>query len=154
LESQNFDVVVLGVGSMNNLHKKGFTLLEIMVTIVIIGTLASIAIPKFADTLEITRSAEGIQTLTALLHAQQTYWQENYNYATNAEMDQMDIIIPATSSIFDAPNLFNPSDPVNNPIVNIQRQGALYTLAINEEGTIRCSGNAGLCSKMGIKTSF
>ena len=47
-------------------NKKGFTLLEIIVVVIIIGVLASLALPKFFATVEFSRSSEALQNLGAI----------------------------------------------------------------------------------------
>lgn len=53
---------------MKNIQKnnKGFTLLEIIIVIIIIGVLASLALPRFLKTVEYSRSAEALSHLSAL----------------------------------------------------------------------------------------
>ncbi|VAX34814.1 hypothetical protein MNBD_UNCLBAC01-1578 [hydrothermal vent metagenome] len=46
---------------MNN--KSGFTLLEIIIVIIIVGVLASLALPKFFQTVEFSRSTEATNVL-------------------------------------------------------------------------------------------
>ena len=53
--------------------KNGFTLLEVLVVIVIIGTLASIAIPMYTTAVEKSISAEGVEILRVLREAQERY---------------------------------------------------------------------------------
>ncbi|MBF0521840.1 MAG: prepilin-type N-terminal cleavage/methylation domain-containing protein [Candidatus Omnitrophica bacterium] len=45
------------------LNKKGFTLLELIIVIIIIGVLASMALPRFFKTVEFSRSAEALNSL-------------------------------------------------------------------------------------------
>ena len=46
------------------MNKKGFTLLELLVVVLIIGILAGIALPQYRFAVEKTRLAEGLQTLS------------------------------------------------------------------------------------------
>lgn len=66
--------------------KKGFTLVELMIVVVIIGILAAIAIPKFADMVEKSKEGATKGQLTALRSALQIYYSDNEgkfpNYGT------------------------------------------------------------------------
>ena len=42
-------------------NKSGFTLLEIIIVIIIVGVLASLALPRFFDTIEFSRSTEALE---------------------------------------------------------------------------------------------
>lgn len=44
-------------------NKSGFTLLEIIIVIIIVGVLASLALPRFFKTIEFARSTEGMTVL-------------------------------------------------------------------------------------------
>jgi prepilin-type N-terminal cleavage/methylation domain-containing protein len=61
--------------------KKGFTLIELLIVVVIIGILASIAIPKFANTKAKARLAAIKTDLKNLATAQEAYLFDNGTYA-------------------------------------------------------------------------
>ncbi len=62
---------------------RGFTLIELLIVVVIIGILASIAIPKFANTKEKSYLATMKSDLRNLVTAQESYLSDNYTYAGN-----------------------------------------------------------------------
>jgi len=55
------------------MNKKGFTLVELMVVIVIIGVLAAVAIPRMMAAADRARAAEGPQTLGSISRMQHAY---------------------------------------------------------------------------------
>ncbi len=75
---------------------KGFTLLELLVVVLIIGILASIALPQYTKAVEKARSTEAIQMLGDLATAEQIYHMGNGFY-TNA-LDELDLEIPGSVS--------------------------------------------------------
>jgi prepilin-type N-terminal cleavage/methylation domain-containing protein len=65
-------------------NKKGFTLIELLIVVVIIGILAAIAIPKFANTKEKAYVASMKSDLRNLVTAQEAYFSDNNsNYASS-----------------------------------------------------------------------
>lgn len=58
-------------------NKKGFTLIELLIVVVIIGILAAIAIPKFANTKEKAYVAAMKSDLRNLITAQEAYFADN-----------------------------------------------------------------------------
>ena len=58
-------------------NKKGFTLIELLIVVVIIGILAAIAIPKFANTKEKAYIASMKSDLRNLVTAQEAYFSDN-----------------------------------------------------------------------------
>ena len=63
-------------------NTKGFTLIELLIVVVIIGILAAIAIPKFANTKEKAYIAGMKSDLRNLVTAQEAYFADNVTYAT------------------------------------------------------------------------
>src|SRR5436309_3124705 len=64
--------------------RQGFTLIELLIVVVIIGILAAIAIPKFANTKEKAVVASMKSDLRNLASAQEAYWVENRTYYNGA----------------------------------------------------------------------
>ena len=63
-------------------NTKGFTLIELLIVVVIIGILAAIAIPKFANTKEKAYIASMKSDLRNLITAQEAYFADNVTYAS------------------------------------------------------------------------
>ena len=62
-------------------NQKGFTLIELLIVVVIIGILAAIAIPKFANTKEKAYIASMKSDLRNLITAQEAYYSDWNTYA-------------------------------------------------------------------------
>jgi prepilin-type N-terminal cleavage/methylation domain-containing protein len=58
-------------------NKKGFTLIELMIVVAIIGILAAIAIPKFADLINKSKEGATKGALSAVRSAIQVYYGDN-----------------------------------------------------------------------------
>jgi prepilin-type N-terminal cleavage/methylation domain-containing protein len=63
------------------MNRKGFTLIELLIVVVIIGILAAIAIPKFANTKEKAVVASMKSDLRNLVTAQESFFSDNQDYA-------------------------------------------------------------------------
>ncbi len=61
----------------------GFTLIELLIVVVIIGILASIAIPKFTSVREKAFMAAAKADLRNLASLQEVYYNENYAFSSN-----------------------------------------------------------------------
>jgi type IV pilus assembly protein PilE len=123
---------------------KAFTLVEMMIVMVIIGALASVAVPSYTTHIERVRASEGVQNLTALLSSQKRYFLENSAYA--AALASLDIDIPASNN-FDVPTVANNAAAV----ASIARNDATYTLTISAAGVVTCAptGAGTLCARLG-----
>ncbi len=71
---------------MNKLHtrKGGFTLIELMIVVAIIGILAAIAIPNFLRFQLKAKSSEGKTNLAAVRTAEQSFYSEFGSYVSSA----------------------------------------------------------------------
>jgi prepilin-type N-terminal cleavage/methylation domain-containing protein len=74
---------------MSRKNRKGFTLVELAVVIVIIGVLAAFGVPKFINSVERSKAAEAFSYLTAVRSAQERYIAREGTYATDPS--QLDI---------------------------------------------------------------
>jgi prepilin-type N-terminal cleavage/methylation domain-containing protein len=84
-------------------HKaRGFTLVELMVVIVIIGILAAVAIPKFLDATNKAKASEFPTQLTAMYTGEIAYQAEKGTYATTLAhlKDSGCVDVPGTSRWF------------------------------------------------------
>ena len=122
---------------------RGFTLYELLFTIVIIGVIVAMALPRYGASVERMRSAEAVQTLTAILNAEKMYFIDNHSYTS--DMNQLDVEIP-TSNLFSPPEL--QSDPTA-PLASVRRNDPnnAYYLFIDENGVITCTGDS--CPQLG-----
>jgi type IV pilus assembly protein PilA len=65
------------------MNRKGFTLIELLIVVVIIGILAAIAIPKFANTKEKAVVASMKSDLRNMVTANEGFFSDNNDYAGN-----------------------------------------------------------------------
>ncbi len=90
--------------------RRGFTLVELMITVVIVGILASVAIPLYQANVKRAKAAEADAILGTIRTALRVYYAENGSYPTatdeypwdvsGLEIDSSDVIgkyFPATS---------------------------------------------------------
>jgi len=76
------------------MHKKGFTLLEVLIVTIIIGILATIALPQYTATIEKARSGEAIINVGSIRVALDRYWYQNGAMPKDDDFTELDIDNP------------------------------------------------------------
>ena len=96
----------------NIFHTKGFTLIEILVVVLIIGILAAIAVPKYQYAVLKTKYHTIIDMTTAVKEAQEVYYLANGRYAEH--FNELDFSLPAGAEIGHFVGANNGTAAVNN----------------------------------------
>ncbi|MEI6437766.1 MAG: prepilin-type N-terminal cleavage/methylation domain-containing protein [Candidatus Omnitrophota bacterium] len=110
---------------------KGFTLVEIIVVIIILGTLGTIAVPRLAQQQESARAGEAVQLLD-MLHRSQDRWAIEHPEGGLTDCASLDV----------TPRVGNFSPPVcSDTRIDLTRQGGSYTISVDPSGCYFCSGN-------------
>jgi len=68
----------------SGIHNAGFTLIELMVVVAIVGILAAVAYPSYIDSVRKGKRAEARAALMNLLQQQERYFTQNNTYETFA----------------------------------------------------------------------
>jgi len=151
--------------------KKGFTLVELLIVMVIVGILVTVALPKYYASMEHGRSMEGITNLKAASEALNSRYIINANqYTCNGVVTGTEFVVAGASTgnftrqmYFGAPQMSSCtfSDATVGPAeITITRNGPEpYTLtAHNENGELQyitCVGGAGaaanICENVGAE---
>jgi len=79
-------------------RKKGFTLLELMIVVIIVGILASLAMPRFIAAANKAREAEGQNMLGAIRSSQLRYNLEHSEYTS--VIGNLDVEIPTPTKYY------------------------------------------------------
>lgn len=144
--------------TVGNAHRtkraSGFTMIELMTVVVVIGILAAIAFPSYRIQMSKMRNQEAIRALMAVWDAQKDYYRTNGAYA--AIMGDLDVEFPSGLKHFSGPNVIagapgscgGPPTPVLATAVSLTE---VYTLSALDDGRVVCSpcGDA-RCTKMGF----
>lgn len=137
--------------------RKGFTLMELIIVVIIVGILAAIALPQFFKTAERARASEGVNTLGALRAAQQRYYAEHGATCGNTtDTSCLDVNVTASDMrYFD--QIYLKSENIrtdNGYIARVRRNGTsnsygTYYLYIRPDGNIFCGGDSDGCTAAG-----
>lgn len=81
------------VDTIQNPQQKGFTLIELMITLGIVAVLMAIAVPNYSDYTRRAHRADGKIALTEVANLQEKFYSDNGTYAA----DMAELGYPATS---------------------------------------------------------
>ena len=120
----------------------GFTLIEILIAIVIVGVLASVAFPTFIDQLRKSRRSEAFTALASMQQAQERWRSNQANYATT--LSQLGVTSSTTSSGYYTLSVSGgtSADPVDPAT-------GYFVTAEGVSGTSQ--GNDTQCSKLSVR---
>lgn len=76
-------------------NRKGFTLIELMIVVVIIGILAALAIPRFMQATTKSKQSEAKQLLKQIYTMERAYRQETGNYSLDLNTIGVEIMANA-----------------------------------------------------------
>ena len=132
----------------------GFTLAELITTMIILGVITGIAIPTYTGSLEKMRAGEAVQILMTLQASQERYRADNGNYAgtpggtdLGAVGAKLDIAI-VPQNFINPPKIYDGSAGAGNLLASLQKNDLSYTLRINTAGTISCTPSGSTCDSL------
>jgi prepilin-type N-terminal cleavage/methylation domain-containing protein len=122
------------------MDRRGFTLIELLIVVVIIGVLASIAIPKFANTKQKAYIASMKTDLRNLVSAEEAYFSDSLQYTSDLGTDfavTSGNTVPAITLTGDGwtATMTNANTPANSCAIFI---GSTSVAAATSEGVPTC----------------
>jgi prepilin-type N-terminal cleavage/methylation domain-containing protein len=123
---------------LRNRGRKGFTLVELAVVIIIIGVLASFAVPRFLDSVERSKAGEAFNYLAAIRSAQERYQIRQGTYCD--DVTKLDIQMPSPKYFtVGTPAAGSTSSLEDSWTLTLTRSGAAggygaYTVTFTDQG--------------------
>ena len=125
--------------------QRGFTLLEVMVVVVILGILAALVVPKIISRPDEARALAAKQDIASLMQALKLYRLDNQRYPATEQGLQALVTRPASAPNWKAGGYVErlPKDPWGNPYqyLNPGVHGELDVFSMGADGASGGEGN-------------
>ena len=131
------------------MNKKAFTLLELLIVVLIIGILATIALPQYKRAVERSKMAEAVTMVKTIAQAQQRYYMIHGKYLVCMEgINSLDINLPGKDATYNAQcpcretaNFMYMSSDMSGSLVAMAQRTPLYKYFVyiaKDQNRIRC----------------
>lgn len=107
---------------INSKHQHGFTLIELMITVAIVGILAAIALPSYQDSVMKSRRADAKSDLLSIANAMERHYTLSNTYCGTA-----------TSDCTGSPIVYTPNH--NYYTFDVEASASTYTLTAQPQGS-------------------
>jgi type IV pilus assembly protein PilA len=137
--------------------QQGFTLIELMIVVAIIGILAAIAIPAYQDYIARAQAAEGVELLGGLKTPIAEFVGSNGAYPTTADLSTNKLTGKYVASVaFAAPNTYVAT--FKGQSVNSKLAGATIVMTYSTTGagdfSFTCFTSGGAAFDAGVKPNL
>jgi type IV pilus assembly protein PilE len=136
---------------MNERNEKGFSLIELLIVCVVIGIVASLAVPHLQKAIRAAEAGNTFATMRSVASTQLSYFTQNSRFGRITEINNImanAIGTPAGNEVNRGKFVFSmsPANPTDtelragytiNATRNVAGEGVVYVFQLNESGEIR-----------------